>query len=95
MTLVLLLLAAPALLAASQPPVDPSTITEVIVYQSCHLDLGFADFSTNIINRFFDEHFPKAIRTAAQLRARGGGENLAFAVRQEAKGGLLVRTGQS
>ena len=41
------------------PPgaLDPKTIKEVIVMQSCHLDVGFADFSTNIINRFFYEHF--------------------------------------
>lgn len=40
------------------PPVDPATIHTVHMVQSCHLDMGFVDFSTNIINRFFYEHFP-------------------------------------
>jgi hypothetical protein len=48
--------------------------------QSCHLDVGFADFSTNIINRFFHEHFPHAIEVASQLKQRGGDEGLIFAV---------------
>ena len=63
------------------PPVDPATIHTVHVVQSCHLDMGFADFSTNIINRFFYEHFPLAIKTAAALKQRGGDEALTFAVR--------------
>ena len=35
--------------------IDPKTIHTVLVMQSCHLDVGFADFSTNIINRFFHQ----------------------------------------
>ncbi len=64
------------------PPgaVDPATIHTVMVMQSCHLDVGFADFSSNIINRFFHQHFPLAIETAAQLRQQNGSEALVFAV---------------
>ena len=65
------------------PPgaIDPKTIHTVLVMQSCHLDVGFADFSTNIINRFWHQHFPTAIETARQLKQRGGPEQLVFAVR--------------
>ena len=56
------------------PPgaIDPASIQEVIVLQSCHLDVGFADFSTNIINRFFHQHFPLALATAHKLKQRQG-----------------------
>jgi hypothetical protein len=65
------------------PPgaIDPRTVHTVLVMQSCHLDVGFADFSTNIINRFWHQHFPKAIDTARLLKQRGGPEQLVFAVR--------------
>ena len=61
--------------------IDPETIHTVLVMQSCHLDVGFADFSTNIINRFWHQHFPTAIESARQLKQRGGPEQLVFAVR--------------
>ena len=64
------------------PPgaMDPRTVHTVLVMQSCHLDVGFADFSTNIINRFWHQHFPTAIETARLLKQRGGPEQLVFTV---------------
>ena len=35
---------------------------------SCHLDIGFADSSQGIINRYFDHHFPAAIAVGKQFR---------------------------
>ena len=39
---------------------------------SCHLDIGFADSSVGIINRYFDHHFPTAVAVGQQLRAAPG-----------------------
>lgn len=43
-------------------------ITTVHVINSCHLDIGFADSSAGIINRYFDHHFPLAISVGKQMR---------------------------
>lgn len=52
-------------------------ITTIYLVSSCHLDVGFADTAANIVNRYFDEFFPDAIRLAAQLR-EGGLQRLVF-----------------
>ena len=36
---------------------------------SCHLDIGFADSSQGIINRYFDHHFPLAAEEGKQFRS--------------------------
>ena len=46
-------------------------IKVVHVINSCHLDLGFADSSAGIINRYFDHHLPTAAAVGAELA--GGG----------------------
>ena len=43
-------------------------IKTVHVINSCHLDIGFADSSAGIVNRYFDSHFPRAIEVNAELR---------------------------
>jgi len=43
-------------------------VKTVHVINSCHLDIGFADSSAGIVNRYFDSHFPSAIRVDAELR---------------------------
>ena len=45
--------------APTPSPVYPD-VTKVHVINSCHLDIGFADSSANIINRYFDNFFPLA-----------------------------------
>jgi hypothetical protein len=53
------------------PPPAPSNYTKikvVHVINSCHLDIGFADSSVGIINRYFDHHFPTAIAVGQGLR---------------------------
>ena len=52
-------------------------VTTIYLVSSCHLDVGFADTATNIVNRYFDEFFPEAILLAAQLR-EGGLQRLVF-----------------
>ncbi len=44
-------------------------IRTVHVINSCHLDIGFADSSAGIINRYFDHHIPMAVRVGNELRA--------------------------
>ena len=41
----------------------------VHVINSCHLDIGFADSSQGIINRYFDHHFPLAAEEGKQFRS--------------------------
>ena len=60
---------------ASEPTANISTIYLV---SSCHLDVGFADTSANIVNRYFDHFFPLAIEVAQQLQEEGGQEQLVF-----------------
>ena len=51
------------------PPVYPQITKTVHVINSCHLDIGFADSAANIINRYFDDHIPRALSVAEELRA--------------------------
>jgi len=53
-------------------------ITTIHLVSSCHLDVGFADSATNIVNKYFDVFFPEAISRANLLRELGGDERLVF-----------------
>ena len=44
-------------------------VSVVHVINSCHLDIGFADSSQGIINRYFDHHFPLAAEEGKQFRS--------------------------
>jgi hypothetical protein len=46
---------------------DPA-VKRVMVMFKCHLDVGFVDTQANIIRRYFEVHFPRAMETAAALR---------------------------
>ena len=74
--------AAEAELAAAKPcvpggghPTPPAPkkahpeIEVVHVINSCHLDIGFADSSQGIINRYFDHHFPLAAQEGKAFRS--------------------------
>lgn len=50
------------------PPPNYSNVSVVHVINSCHLDIGFADSSQGIINRYFDHHIPTAITLGRQFR---------------------------
>ena len=43
------------------------SIERVFIVSSCHLDLGFADTLVNIVNKYFDNYFSKAIEIAEKL----------------------------
>eukprot|EP00048_Salpingoeca_helianthica_P005546 m.89006 g.89006 ORF g.89006 m.89006 type:complete len:722 (-) comp13639_c1_seq3:776-2941(-) len=66
--LLLLLLALAAARPLDKAAWGANDITTVHVVQGCHLDVGFADSAAGIINRWFTEHFPNAIKVADQLR---------------------------
>ena len=53
-------------------------ISTIYLVSSCHLDVGFADSAANIVNRYFDDFFPRAIKIANTLRKYGGKERLVF-----------------
>jgi hypothetical protein len=46
------------------------------VVSKTHLDVGFTDLASEVRRRYLEEFFPLAMRTAAELRARGGPERL-------------------
>lgn len=58
--------------------VDPANIQYVHVVSMNHLDVGFdghigsIGYAINVINKYFDDYFPKAIHTAQQLRHERG-----------------------
>ena len=70
------------------------SIKRVSIVFACHLDVGFHSdgiepgFDNHVLSRYFNQHFPNAIRVAQQLRDRddgaaaggkeGGGERLVF-----------------
>ena len=55
-----------------------ANVTTVYLVSSCHLDVGFANTATNIVNEYFDKYFPEAILNADVLRKLGGEERLVF-----------------
>ena len=56
---------------ATAPPPDLS-IKRVLVMFKCHLDVGFVDTQAAVINKYFEQYFPQAIRVANTLRQAGG-----------------------
>jgi hypothetical protein len=52
--------------AATQHPPSPE-IKHVFIVFKCHFDAGFIDTQANVVHRYFNEFFPKAIATAEQL----------------------------
>ena len=53
------------------PGATDTAVKRVLVMFKCHLDVGFVDTQANIIRRYFEEFFPKAIETAAAMRQAG------------------------
>src|SRR5579863_4088593 len=58
------------LLAQEAPLSDPG-IQRVLVVFKCHFDAGFIDTQANVVRRYFDDYFPKAMQTAASLSHAG------------------------
>lgn len=55
---------------AAEESADPS-VRRVLVMFKCHLDMGFIDTQANIIKRYFDQFFPLAMKTAAEMKKQG------------------------
>jgi hypothetical protein len=61
-----------ATVSQAEGPVAPDPqVKRVLVAFKCHLDLGFVDTQANIIRKYFEQYFPKAIHIAAALRQSG------------------------
>src|SRR5580704_12696306 len=54
------------------PPLPSPEIKRVLVVFKCHFDAGFIDTQANVVHRYFNEFFPKAIDTAEQLSRSSG-----------------------
>jgi len=61
---------APAAQAPESAGPDP-TVKRVLVMFKCHLDVGFVDTQANIIRKYFEVYFPRAIQIAAAMRRAG------------------------
>src|ERR1700742_4322706 len=57
--------------SATPPPPSPE-IKRVLIVFKCHFDAGFIDTQANVVHRYFNEFFPKAIDTAEQLSRNNG-----------------------
>ena len=57
--------------AEAAPEPDPQ-VKRVLVMFKCHFDAGFIDTQKNVVNRYFTEYFPLAIRVANEQRQAGG-----------------------
>src|SRR5215472_13312247 len=56
----------------SDPAAPDPEVKRVLVMFKCHLDVGFIDTQANVVRTYFEQHFPRAIQTAAALRGQGG-----------------------
>ena len=50
--------------APGREPVLSPKVKRVFVVFKCHFDAGFIDTQANVVHRYFNEFFPKAIETA-------------------------------
>ena len=67
------------------PGPGDTNITDVHLVMMNHLDVGFGEqngtqpgYISNVLNEYFEVYFPRAVRVAQQLRARGGPERLVY-----------------
>ncbi len=49
---------------------DPA-VKRVLVMFKCHFDAGFIDTQAAVVNKYFEQYFPRAIELAAKLRETG------------------------
>lgn len=46
-------------------------VNRVLVMFKCHFDVGFTDTQSNVLRKYFDEYYPKAMQIAAAMRESG------------------------
>lgn len=54
------------------------TINKVLVIFKTHLDIGFTDFSANVIEKYMTEYLPNAARVAGELEVSGSDARLVW-----------------
>ncbi len=54
-----------------QAPAPDGEVKRVLVMFKCHFDAGFIDTQAAVVQRYFTEFFPQAIRVAEQMRQSG------------------------
>lgn len=54
------------------------SVRVVHVVAKTHLDLGFTDLASAVVDQYLDDFFPRALAVAEALRQRGGPERLAW-----------------
>jgi hypothetical protein len=57
--------------AQTKTPKPDLSVKRVLVMFKCHLDVGFIDTQAAVIRKYFEQHFPQAIRIAETLRESG------------------------
>jgi len=57
--------------AASPVVSRDRAVKRVLAVFKCHLDIGFTNTQTSVMQLYFDQYFPQAIRTANELRQSG------------------------
>ena len=65
-------------ITSTATPTTTTSITKVHLVQSNHLDVGFTGSITGVLNEYFDTYLPAAVNISAELRLRGGEEQLVF-----------------
>jgi hypothetical protein len=51
---------------------EASTVRRVLVMFKCHFDAGFIDTQANVVRKYFEQYFPRAIDDANEMRRSGG-----------------------
>ena len=60
------------------PNLGKGNITKVHVVHGCHFDAGFVDTTVNIVNRYFDEIYPRVYTDAVSYEKEGGNVQMRF-----------------
>ena len=60
----MLLRPTPSSLFAQEAPADPA-VKRVLVMFKCHFDAGFVDTQANVVHKYFNEYFPRPLRSPA------------------------------
>jgi len=57
--------------AWNESPLMTSKVRRVLVMFKCHFDAGFIDTQANVVRKYFEQYFPRAIDVASEMRQSG------------------------
>ncbi len=60
-----------AFLRASPAAPVPADVNRVLVMFKCHLDVGYNDTQAEVVRKYFQEYFPRAMQVATTMRQSG------------------------